>query len=98
MQIDHCSLENLKIVKIDFWATSTGYHAWNTFSLDRKWILIDLLIISVKKYEKIKIFQLNPSPNSEIFKFEVQNGTDLRAIFFHREFQTQPITFKIVLK
>ena len=98
MQIDHCSLENLKIDKIDFWATSTGYQACNTFSLDHKWILINLRMISVKKYEKIKIFQPNPSPNSEIFRFEVQNGSDLRPIFFHREFQTQPITFKIVLK
>ena len=98
MQIDHCSLENLKIDKIDFWATSTGYQACNTFSLDPKWILINLRMIWAKKYEKIQIFKLNPSPNSEIFKFNDQNGADLRPIFFHREFQTQPITFKIVLK
>ena len=98
MQIGHCSLENLKIDKIGFWTTSTGYHGWNTFSLDLKWILINLCMISAKKYEKILIFQPNSSLKYEIFKFEVQNDTDLRSIFFHREFKTQPIPFKIVLK
>ena len=98
MQIGHCSLENLKIDKIVFWTTSTGYHGWNTFSLDLKWILINLCMISAKKDLKILIFQPNSSLKSEIFKIEVQNDTELRSIFFHREFKTQPIPFKIVLK
>ena len=36
MLIGDCSLENLKITKIDFWTISTGYHPLNTFSLDSR--------------------------------------------------------------
>ena len=51
-----------------------------------------------EKTWKIQLFQLNISLNSEIFQIEVQNHADLRPIFLHREFQNQPIRFKIVLK